>query len=791
MLKAFLCFAALIPFLGAEPGYRIETIAGSAFPGDDGPATSALLVQAQGIAIDGTGNVYVADAGDNRVRKISPLGTIKTIAGTGIGGFSGDGGPAISARLNHPYGVALDLEGNIFVADLGNARVRRIDTKGVISTVAGGGNTVITAASAYFATDVALVSPRNVAIDVLGKLYISDFGGQYVYEVTREGGLTVFAGTGAAGLGGDGGAATLAQLSYPAGLATDAFGNVFIADSGNQRVRRVWRGAITTVAIDVPSPTGVALDAAGRLYVASAAAVSGSHAASPAGLTVQLASADDVASDPGGVLYLATRRHVQKQIGTLLVTIAGCENCAAFGDGGPAISARLEGPVAFALNAAKELYIAEQSGNRVRKVNAAGVISSVAGNDASQVKGPSGIALGANGTIFFTELETNRVRRISAGGVVTTVLDKLNAPTCVRTASDGALYVCDRGNNRVIQITPAGIMSTFAEVVRPSGLALDDDGSVYVSSGAQVLRIAAGSGPTVVVDGLGDPAGLAVAASGEVIIAEAGKNRVLKLGAGGVITVLAGTGHAGSAGEGGAAAAAELNNPQDVAVDSAGNILIADSGNNRICRLTAILEPEKLIAPITVVNAASMLAGPVARDEIVTIFGSDFDPAHVQVTFDKTPATVFYASASQLNVLVPATIKVNASSDVEVLSNGAAAGSASVETGAYAPGIFTMGSGTGQAAALDEAGVVNSTANPIARGSVVALYVTGASGAAMTVKIGGYTAEVLYAGPAPGFPGLSQINARVPSGFLAPGTQPVVVTAGSATSQPGVTLEVY
>jgi uncharacterized protein (TIGR03437 family) len=726
------------------------------------------LQQPEGVAFDGLGNLYVADAGENRVRKIAPDGIIQTLAGSGQAGFSGDGGPAISARLNHPYGIALDLAGNLYISDLGNARVRMIDTAGNITTVAGGGSTAVSG-STLAATDAQLSAPRNVAIDIPGNLYISDFNAQQVYRVTPAGVISVFAGTGTAGYAGDGGDATMAQIAYPAGLTTDPLGNLYIADSGNNCVRRVWYGAISTVAVNVPSPTGVAVDALGHLYAASSSAISGTAAVSPAGLNVVMVAAEDVASDPGGTLYLAVQQSVQKQVGGTVTTLAGCSNCPGYGDGGPASVALLDGPVALAIDTGGNVYIAEQNGNRIRTVAAKGTIATSAG----AVSAPSGVAVDSSGSVDFSELNNNRVRRISAGDVLSTVVDSLNLPTCVRVAQDGSLYVCDGGNGRILKVSTAGVVSTYATAAQPAGLAVASDGSIFVSSGSQVVQISGAGVSNVVADGLSNPAGLALLSTGELVIAESGKNRVLELGAAGAVTVLA----------------SGLNNPQDVAVDAAGDILIADTGNNRVAELVPVAVA--VVPTVTVVNAASLAAGPIAPHQIVTIYGSGFDPANTQVTFDGTAATVFYAGATQLNVLAPATLSTNALTAISVVSDGAQVGSGSVSTVAAAPGIFTVAGGTGQAAALNEDGTLNSASNPAARGSIVVLYMTGDGGAAIALMIGSYSADVLYSGPAPGYPGLTQVNAVVPVGGLAAGSQPVVVSAGGVGSQSGVIIFVH
>ncbi len=771
--------------------YTIETIAGTSAVGDNGPATAALLAQAEGIAIDGVGNVYVADAGDNRVRKISPSGIITTIAGNGFAGFSGDGGPAIAAQLNHPYGIALDVVGNVYVADLGNACVRRVDTTGIITTIAGGGSTPVSATSGVVATTAKLTSPRNVAVDIGGNVYISDFDAQQVYQLSPSGLLTVLAGTGAAGFSGDGGGATLAQISYPGGLATDANGNVYIAESGNGNIRRVWRGAIATVATGITAPTGVALDVAGRVYVASSSATTGMHAPSTAGLTVELVAAMDVASNPAGVLFLAAPHTIQKLAGSSLTTIAGTANFAAYGDGGAAAAARLGGPVAIARDASGNLYIAEQGADRIRKVASNGQISILIG-DSSQIGSPSGIAADAFGNVYFSDTANNRVARVSAG-VVSTVIGNLKGPSCIRTAADGSLFICETANDRVLKVTPSGALLVAANVTKPAGLAVANDGSFYVSSGQQVLQISASGASTVVAAALSSPAGLAINSSYELLIAEAGKNRVIKLGAAGLVTVLAGTGQAGFGGDGGAASTALLNGPADLLVDPAGNILVADSGNNRVRQLSASAGVAAALtaSPITVVNAASLLPGAVAPNEIVTIYGAGFDPATAQVLFDNIPATIFYAGSSQINALVPSTIAPGGTTTLSIASPGAPAAAATLNAAASAPAIFTAANGTGQAAALDHDGTANSDNNPESRGGILVLYLTGDGGRGIAVQIAGVPATVLYAGPAPGYSGLTQVNVQAPAGFLPGGDLPIVVTAGSASTQAGVTVAIH
>jgi uncharacterized protein (TIGR03437 family) len=241
------------------------------------------------------------------------------------------------------------------------------------------------------------------------------------------------------------------------------------------------------------------------------------------------------------------------------------------------------------------------------------------------------------------------------------------------------------------------------------------------------------------------------------------------------------------------ASTAELNSPADVVVDLSGTIWIADSGNNRVRALMPSSIAD-VAAPAMLMHAASMAPGPIAPGEIITIFGAGFDPKQTELLFGSEPATVFYAGTGQINALAPADLTPNSITDISIVVDGVKVAGIPSQVVSAAPGIFTTGSGTGQAAAVNDDGTLNSTSNPAARGSVVVLYATGqgrTAPSAVSLKIGLYPAQLLYAGPAPGFPGLMQINAQVPAGFLAPGIQPVVLSVGGAMSQAGVTIAVY
>jgi sugar lactone lactonase YvrE len=269
------------------PAGVITTIAGNgtaAYGGDGGPATSASLCYPQGVAVDATGNVYIADYCNAAIRKVTPAGTISTVAGTGFSGYSGDGGTATAAKLNAPADVRLDSAGNLYIADYGNSVVRKVTPAGTISTVAGNG-TAGYSGDGGSATAAELNGPIAVALDASGNLYIADYGNVTVRKVTSAGTISTYAGNGSFGYSGDGGQATNAELTYPHGLAVDGSGNVFISDYYNQRVREVTPAGIISTAVgngnygysgdggpalnaELAFPEALVFDATGNLYVA-------------------------------------------------------------------------------------------------------------------------------------------------------------------------------------------------------------------------------------------------------------------------------------------------------------------------------------------------------------------------------------------------------------------------------------------------------------------------------------------------------------------------------------------
>jgi sugar lactone lactonase YvrE len=353
-LAAFL-LASLVAGSGSAEAQIITTFAGSGtatFCGDGGPAAAACLNFPGGVATGPGGAVFIADYNNARIRRVDAAGIITTFAGYNEG-FCGDGGPATSACISKPWGVAADAAGNVFIADFSNHRIRKVNTAGIINTVAGNGTPGFCGDGGP-ATSACLQNPTGVAVDAAGNLLIADYWNHRIRKVDPAGTITTLAGNGTVGFCGDGGPAASACLWNPWGVAVDAAGNLFIGDRYNHRVRRVTAsGTITTVA-------GSAL--------------------------------------------------------------AG--HC---GDGGPATEACLLEPTGVAVEATGALFIADHSNHRVRKVDAAGTITTVTGTGTASFCGdggpapagclshPNGVAVNAAGSLFISDHLNHRIRLVPKG----------------------------------------------------------------------------------------------------------------------------------------------------------------------------------------------------------------------------------------------------------------------------------------------------------------------------------------------------------------------------------------
>jgi sugar lactone lactonase YvrE len=586
----------------------ISTLAGGAMPPTPVPGSSVSIPVSYGVAVDSSGNRYFPSPNLNAVFKTSPTGVVTRIAGTGVPGYSGDGGPALSAQLNGPNNVAVDTLGNVYIADSNNCRIMKVNTSGVVTGVAGNGQ------CSYSGDDgpatIAQIGPAlGLAVDSAGNLYISDTQNAVIRKVALSGTITTVAGNGSYGYSGDGGAATSAELNGPNGVAVDGSGNLYIADSHNSRIRKVnTAGIITTVAGN--GSEGYSGDGG-------------------AATSAQLCDPSGVALDAGGDLYIADscNNRIREVVpGGNITTVAGTGSIGYSGDGGAAAIAQLWNPEGVAVDTSGNLYVADSGNARIREVKVAGTITTIVGgglNDGGLsvfglLNQPSGVAQDSAGNTYVADTSNNRVRKISASGNITTVAGtgaagfggdgsaathaQLNAPRGLALDGGGNLYIADSNNSRIRKVNTSGIITTVAgtEIGTPVGLAVSSSGNLYISDISQeVVRKVATSGTITTVAGNGSygysgdggaatsaelngPYGVAVDGSGNLYIADSYNYRIRKVNTSGIITTVAGDGECCYGGDGGAATSAQLCYPSGVALDAGGDLYIADTCNNRI-----------------------------------------------------------------------------------------------------------------------------------------------------------------------------------------------------------------
>jgi hypothetical protein len=595
--------------------YTFTTLAGppEAGPGAiDGTGSAARFYYPGGVAVDSAGNVYVADWYNCTIRKVTPGGVVTTLAG--LAGSSGSAdGTGGAARFNTPTGVAVDSAGNVYVADSSNNTIRKVTPGGVVTTLAGlagnSGSADGTGSAARFGRPP-YGGPTGVAVDSAGNVYVADSGNSRIRKVTPGGLVTTLAGWGTGSADGTGGAA---QFYYPKGVAVDNAGNVYVADTFNNTIRKVTPGGlVTTLAAGFAWPCGVAVDSAANVYVADTE-----------DYTIGKVT-------PGGVV-------------TTLAGLAGSPGSA----DGTGSAARFNVPGGVAVDSAGNVYVGEWDNNTIRKVTPGGVVTTLTGlaggsgsadgtGGAARFNTPTGVAVDSAGNVYVTDTGNHTIRKVTPARVVTTLAGKalfdqwgdpiggyadgtggaarFYRPEGVAADSAGNLYVADSWNHTIRKVTPGGVVTTLAGLAGtsgsadgtgsaarfnwPYGVAVDSAADLFVADcynhtirkvtpDGVVTTLAGLAGSPGSADGTGSaarftlPQGVAVDSAGNVYVADSGNNTIRKVTPGGMVTTLAGlTGNWGTAD--GTASAARFNGPSGVAVDSAGNVYVTDSGNHTI-----------------------------------------------------------------------------------------------------------------------------------------------------------------------------------------------------------------
>jgi len=597
-----------------------------------GPAQGIVFVE--GLSTDSAGNLYAADSVLNKIFKFTPAGAVSVFAGTGQQGFSGDNGPPAQAMLSSPTGVLVLVSGDILIADYGNNRIRRV-SNGIITTIAGTGAGGFSGDG--LALSQSLQNPVGMAVDRQGNILIADGGNNRVRRLAN-GFLTTVAGSAVAGFFGDGGPATQASLNFPAGVATDSVGNIYIADDQNNRVRRI-------------SPNGNIFTAAGNGFFEA------TGDGGPAiGATFNNISA--IVFDAANNLYIADRdanRVRRIDSNGIITTFAGNGVAQLSGDGGDSTSASLNLPLGLTLDASGNVFIADRFNNRIRMVTPQGVIKTFAGGGTlmqdgvtaldADLGGPLSVLADGAGNLYYIDSFNLRVRRISNGGIITTVAGggtsqvetgpatavALKGPESLALDNSGNLYIGDV--DRVRRVTPGGTISTFA--------------------GTGSAGFSGDNGPATAA-AISDPRGLLIDKSGAVYIADTENNRVRRIAPNGNITTIAGTRLGGSSGDGGPAAQAELFAPVGVALDPDGNLYIADAGNHRIRRVLAGV-PTYAVSPAALTFSANVGGAPPTAQNLV-----------ISVPFAGPPFTLSVSTSDnggwlQVNAtsgVLPATIQI-------------------------------------------------------------------------------------------------------------------------------------
>jgi trimeric autotransporter adhesin len=520
----------------------ISTFAGNGtggYGGDGGPATSAELNQPAGLAIDSTGNIYIADTFNNAIRMVDTSNVIHTVAGNGKQGYSGDGGPATSAEVDHPRGIFVDASGNMFIADTNNRAIREVKS-GTINTIAGNGALGCTGDGGA-ATKASIGNPRDVIVGN-GTLYISNGGCDRIRAVTLSSGIiTNYAGTDL-GYDGEGNPPSSVRFSTPTGLGLDAAGNLLVVDSGNNRVRKVTSTAVNTLAGGYTGDAGPA-----------------AHSA--------LNDPQNITFDKHSNMYIVegNGNRVRKvSAGGKITTFAGTGVTGFTGDGGPATAATLNNPLGVAVDSKSNVYIADNGNNLIRVVKA-GTISTFAEN--TSFSSLASLATDSANNVYAADQNACVIWKITSTGVVSVVAGEvkscgynsdggpatsslLNAPYGVALDSAGNLYIGDTSNNRIRMVNTTGTISTVA--------------------GTGVCGYS-GDGGSATAAKICTPLGVKIDPAGNLYIAD-WRNAVFRVVKSGVITTFAGSGKTGFNNNGELAIHANIDGPAAIAIKPTVNV---------------------------------------------------------------------------------------------------------------------------------------------------------------------------------------------------------------------------
>jgi sugar lactone lactonase YvrE len=631
-----------------------KNVGSSGYTGDGGSATTAKLFQDRGLTADAAGNVYIADTANNVIRMVSAsTGFISTIVGTNPGNgtpapgaYGGDAGPANRATLFGPEDVEIDASGNLFIADFSNARIRVVYAGGAavanlialtnsgttpqvgyIYTIIGGGATAYTAGSQVLATSVSISNPRKIAIDGRGNVYLADSSNAVIlfldattgYIRTIAGTYGKTSGVGCAGQTssvGDGCPATQGILSPNSamGVAVGPQGDVYISDSGNARIRKV---SINTAFPAVPTGSSSAQTLQVHFAISDGPAASSAFSitgsmdfsvnSSATACTLNSDNTTDctlsVVFTPSGPGPEAASLAIRSQAGlTTKLSLSGTGTASSVAmDPGTAtlLDSGLNSATGIAQDANGNIYVADTGNNRVLLYNGststviAGTGTSGYSGDgglatAAKLAGPKAVAVASDGTIYIADTGNNAIRRIDANtGFISTYGGGSN--TLCSAQIDGL------GN---------GCLATYARFSAPAGLVADPTGNLYVSdTGNSVIREIGPTGYVFLVAGgaslacttgdvygngclatqsiLKSPTALQIDVARNLYIADTGNNEVRKITSGtGIVSVLAGTGQPGGSGNGGLATIAQVNAPTGLALDAAGDLYISDTGNH-------------------------------------------------------------------------------------------------------------------------------------------------------------------------------------------------------------------